>query len=465
MAHRAQDGGRPPAEVDVVVLGLGPAGRGAALDLAEAGLEVVGIDKHLVGGECPFYGCTPTKMMVRAAELLAEARRVGGMAGTSTVEPSWVPVAERIADEATDDWDDQEAVDALTAAGVWVVRGHGRLAGSRRVAVGDETFRARRGVLLGTGTEPGVPPIDGLARTPYWTNRDIVKVTDLPETLIVIGGGAIGVELCQVLARFGVTVTLLEAADRILAQGEPEASALITEVFGSEGIRVLAGADIERVDYADGQFTVAVDGHRMSAEKLLVTAGRKNNLGDVGLETVGLDPDLDVIETDSQMRAADGLWAAGDITGRGAYTHIAHYQAEIATRAIIDCPDGPAADYRAVPNVTFTDPEVGSVGMTEERARDDGRTVRTGAADLSQSPRGWVHSRGNQGFVKVVEDADDQVLVGATVAGPMGGELLAYLTLAIHARVPTATLESMIYAFPTFHETIKSALADLQPSS
>jgi pyruvate/2-oxoglutarate dehydrogenase complex dihydrolipoamide dehydrogenase (E3) component len=458
-------GGGGRSEVDVVVLGLGPGGTSAASDLAKAGLSVVGVDERLVGGECPFYGCTPTKMMVRAADLLAEARRVPGMAGASLVTADWAVVASRIADEATHGWDDADGVKALTADGVTFVRGHGRLAGPGAVSVGDDTFVARRGIVLATGTSPAIPPVDGLEATPYWTNRDIVAVDQLPGSAIVIGGGTIGVELCQVLARFGVSVTLLEVADTIMAQEEPEASALLTEVFAREGIQVLTGATIDRVDYADRHFSVLVDGRTLSADKLLVLAGRRTNLADIGLETVGLDPAAEALQTDGHLSVADGLWAIGDVTGEGAYTHLAHYQAEIAVDAILRGTSGRAAEYRAVPRITFTDPEVGAVGLTQQQAQDQGIDVLVGVADVAESSRGWVHKSGNQGFVKVVADATRHVLVGATVAGPMGGEILAVLSLAVHAQIPVTSLETMIYAFPSLHETVKSAVLDLQPPS
>jgi len=450
-------------EADVVVLGLGPGGRDAASQLARAGLDVVGIDERLVGGECPFFGCTPTKMMVRAAELLAESRRVPRLAGTSDVRPDWSRVAARVAGEATHDWTDDAEVAELTASGVTFVRDHGRLAGARTVVVGDgrESYVARRGVVLATGTRPSVPPVDGLAQTPYWTNRDVVRLTTLPESLAVIGGGSIGAELCQAFTRFGVEVTLLEAEDRILSASEPEASALLAATFADEGIRVVTGREITGVDCVGGRFEISLGDSAIEADRLLVASGRTSNLDDIGLETVGLDPTMATIDCDEHMRVADGLWAIGDITGRGAYTHIAHYQAAIAVSAILDGKGAPEADYRAVPNVTFTEPEIGAVGMTEAAAREEGLRVRAGCADLAASPRGWVHGPGNAGLVKVVEDAESSVLVGATVAGPRAGELLGQLTLAVHARVPTASLDTMIYAFPTFYETVGQALDDL----
>jgi pyruvate/2-oxoglutarate dehydrogenase complex dihydrolipoamide dehydrogenase (E3) component len=444
--------------VDVVVVGLGPGGEAAATQLARAGLSVVAVDRRLVGGECPYFGCVPSKMMVRASDVLAEARRVPDLAGGSTVAPDWSPVHARIRDEATTDWDDRIAVDRLVEAGVTFVRGTARLTGPREVEVDGTTYAAATGVLLNTGTEPSAPPIDGLADTPYWTNRDAVQVETLPASLIVIGGGAIGAEMAQAFARFGVQVTVLEVADRILALEEPESSRLLAEVFAKDGIQVLPGATIASVAHADGGFTVAVDGRQLRADKLLVAAGRRANLAGLGLEHVGLDPSARAVEVDERMRAADGVWAIGDITGKGAFTHMSMYQSAIAVRDILGQP-GPAASYHAVPRVTFTDPEVGSVGMTERQARDAGLNVRVGLTDLASSTRGWIAK--SQGLIKLVEDADRGVLVGATSVGPTGGEVLSMLTTAVHAQVPTDTLRSMVYAYPTFHRAVEAALGEL----
>ncbi len=445
-------------QVDVVVVGLGPGGESAATQLAKAGLKVVAVERRLVGGECPYYGCIPSKMMIRAADVIAEARRVPDLAGASTVSPDWAPVHARIRDEATTDWDDQIAVDRLVDAGATLVRGAAVLTAPRTVEVAGTTYVASKGVLLNTGTDPAAPPIEGLADTPYWTNRDACRLEELPASLIVVGGGAIGAEMAQAFSRFGVRVTVLEVASRILAPEEPEASKLVADVFGREGIQVLAGAEITSVKYADGQFAVEVDGQTLHAEKLLVAAGRRPNLGDLGLDTVGLDPSARSVEVDPRMRAGEGLWAIGDITGKGAFTHMSMYQAAVAVRDILG-EDGPEASYHAVPRVTFTDPEVGSVGMTEVQARAAGLNVRVGTTDLASSTRGWIAK--GEGLVKLVEDADRGVLVGATSVGPTGGEVLSMLVTAVHAEVPTDSLRSMIYAYPTFHRAVEDALSRL----
>lgn len=461
-----------PTEVDLVVIGAGPGGEALATGAAQAGLEVVVVDKHLVGGECPYYGCIPSKMMVRAADALAEARRVGALAGDVAVTPSWAPVAARVRDEATSGWDDAAAVDRVQGAGATVHHGVGRLVGPRRVEVelaGGSTLSlaARRGVVLNPGTRPAVLPIAGLADTPFWTNRDAVQVDELPGSLVVVGGGPIGCELAQVFARFGVGVTVVQHGPRLLSNDEPEAGDLLAAVFVDEGIRVLTRAGLTSVEYAEGRFTLQVETdagtETLHSDKLLVAAGRTPNLDGLGLESVGLDPEARTLEVDERMRAVgaeDGLWVVGDVTGKGAYTHVSMYQSSIALRDVLG-QDGPAAAYHAVPHATFTDPEVGGVGMTERQARDAGLRVRVGSTALEGSSRGFTHGPGSRGLIKVVEDADRGVLVGATAAGPAGGELLGSLAVAVHAEVPVSTLRSMIYTFPTFHRAVETALADL----
>ncbi|MDT0467334.1 dihydrolipoyl dehydrogenase family protein [Streptomyces gibsoniae] len=450
-------------QVDVVVIGLGPGGEYAAGTLAESGLEVVGVEAELVGGECPYWGCVPSKMMIRAGNTLAETRRVSALAGHADVSPDWGRVADRIRDEATDDWNDQVAADRLVAKGGRLVRGRGRLTGPRQVTVGERVLQARRGVVLATGSRPRIPPVPGLAATPYWTNRDAMAAKELPTTMLVLGGGAIGVEVAQVFARFTCRVTVVEGQDRLLSQEEPESGELAAQALRADGVTVLTGLRARQVSHDGTEFTVFLEGRAepLRAERLLVAAGRYSELADLGVETVGLDPAGRIVPTDGRMRAAEGLWAVGDITGHGAFTHVSMYQAQIAVRDILDRP-GPDADYGALPRVTFTDPEIAAVGLTERQARERGLRVRTAVLPNSSSTRGWIHGPGGEGFIKLVEDSDRGVLVGATSAGPAGGELLYGLNVAVHAEVPVERLQNMIYTYPMFHRAIEPALAALR---
>lgn len=441
---------------DVVVVGTGPGGEALANKLSTKGLDVVAVEAELVGGECPYWGCIPSKMLIRAANLLAESRRAEGMAGSVSVQPDFAVVARRIRDEATDNWDDTVAVKRLTDAGVTFVRGHGRIAGDRRVEVDGITYVASKGVVLNTGTRAAVPPIDGLADTPYWTNREVLKAEEAPDSMIVIGGGAIGLELAQALSRFGTVVTVLEVAPRILGPEEPEASALLEGVLKAEGLGIHTGITIDRVDHDGSRFTVTCGDTVHTASRLLVAAGRQSRLNDIGLDTVGLDASAHFLEVDDAMQAKDGLWAIGDIVGRGAFTHVSMYQSDRAVEAILGVELG---DYdKGLPRVTFTDPEVGAVGLTEKQAREAGITVRIGTADIPASSRGWLYKAGNDGLIKLVIDADRDVLVGATSAGPMGGETLSALVVAVRAEVPLKTLRNSIWAYPTFHRAIETAL-------
>ncbi|UGY90946.1 dihydrolipoyl dehydrogenase family protein [Streptomyces gobiensis] len=452
---------RMTQETDVVVVGMGAGGERVAGRLAESGLDVVGVEGELVCGERPYWACVPSKMMLRAARLLAEARRVPGMAGQVRTSADYGPVATRVRAEAADDWNDQVAADRFTARGGRLARGHGRLAGPGRVDVDGEVFAARRGVVVATGSRPWIPPVTGLDRVPYWTHRDAVSIKEPPGSLIVLGGGVVGLELAQAFAPFGTAVTIVETQRRLLSAEEPEAGELIARVLRAEGLTVRTDTRAAAVRHRPDGFFVRLDtGEEITAEQLLVAAGRRANLEGLGLETVGLDPRARALEVDEQLLAAHALWAVGDVTGRGASTHMAMYQADIVVRAVLGAP-GPDADYRALPRVTFTDPEVGAVGLTEAQAREKGLRVRTGGAELSSSARGRIHGQAGEGLVKLVEDADRGVLVGATAMGPAGSEVLYGLAMAVQAEVPVERLRHMIYAYPTFHRAVRDALAAL----
>jgi pyruvate/2-oxoglutarate dehydrogenase complex dihydrolipoamide dehydrogenase (E3) component len=450
-------------QADVVVLGMGVGGEELANTLAENGLKVVGIESNLLGGECPYFGCIPTKMMIRADDMVAEGRRIPGFAGDATVKPDWNPVARRIRDVATDNWDDRVAVERFERKGGHFVRGAGKLAGPGKVSVNGTTYEAARAIVISTGTSPAIPPIPGLDRVKYWTNREAVKVEDLPESLVILGGGAIGVELSQVFARFGVKVSIIEGMDRVLAMEEPEASAVLGAVLQRDGIELWLDSRVQSVEQRGDAIAVSVDGGRqVTGRELLVATGRRANLRDIGLETVGLDPSARLLEPDDHLRVGERLWAIGDVTVSGGFTHMAIYHAGIAIDDILGKP-GPGADYRAKPRVTFTDPEVGVAGLTEEQARKQGINVRTGIQKASVTSRGWIHGPGNDGFIKVVEDADRGVLVGATTMGPRGGDLLGIFELAIKLEIPSDELRHLIYAYPTFYRGTGEAVRKLGP--
>jgi pyruvate/2-oxoglutarate dehydrogenase complex dihydrolipoamide dehydrogenase (E3) component len=444
-------------EVDVVVVGVGTCGEDLSLRLLGAGLKVAGIEASLVGGECAYWACLPSKMMIRAGNLLQEGRRINGKAGSAEVNSDWDLLAARVRAEVTGGWDDAYAVNRYESRGGRLVHGYGKLVGPRTVRVGDESFTARRGIVIATGSKPAIPPIPGLTEVDYWTTHEAIQAEKLPQSIIVLGGGAVGCELGQLLARFGSVVTILEAQDRLLPGEEPEASAALEAAFTAEGIKMQTGAAAERVEARDGQIAVRLaGGTEVAAERLLVATGRQVDLGGLGLESAGLDGSARFIAVDERMRTADGIWAMGDVTGKAMFTHVALYQSAIVAADILG-EEHPPARYEALPRATFTDPEVGSVGLTEAEARAAGLDVVTVVKQAPATFRGWLHGSGS-GIIKVIVDRESGVLVGATAVGPHGGEMLGLLTLAVHARVPLKELRSMIYAFPTFYGGIGEAL-------
>jgi pyruvate/2-oxoglutarate dehydrogenase complex dihydrolipoamide dehydrogenase (E3) component len=305
------------ADVDVIVLGVGTCGEDLSLRLLGAGLDVVGIEAALVGGECAYWACLPSKMMIRAANILQEARRVDGTAGQAEVTPDWDLLAARVRAEVTGGWDDSFAVQRFEGRGGRLVHGRGVLTGPRTVTVGDQSFTARRGIIIATGSRPAIPPIPGLAEVDFWTTHDVIGAERLPKSLIVLGGGAVGCELGQLLARFGVDVTIVEAGDHLLPAEEPEASEAVEAAFAAEGIDVFTGAAAQRVGSGDGSIVVTLaGGAELAGERLLVATGRRVDLSGLGLESAGLDGTARFIQIDERMRAADGIWATGALRRR-----------------------------------------------------------------------------------------------------------------------------------------------------
>lgn len=443
---------------DVIVVGVGTCGEDAALRLMAAGLDVIGIEARLVGGECAYWACLPTKAMIRSANLLQEARRANGAIGRVDVDPDWSLVADRVRTDVTGNWDDSTAVARFEEKGGRLVRGRATLTGSRSVLVNGSVYEARTGIIIATGSSPAIPPIPGLADVDYWTTHDAVSTEELPGSLIVLGGGAVGCELGQVFARFGVDVTIIEGADRLLPGEEPEASKAITEAFSREGVTVLTGVRAASVGNGTGAVTVSLDdGRELRGERLLVATGRRVELGQLGLEAAGIDGSGRFIPVDDRLRAGDGIWAIGDVTGKGMLTQVALYQGAIAVADLLGHDPTPA-DYRVLPRATFTDPEVGSVGLTEDQARTAGLEVDVVVKDLQATFRGWLHHTGNTGIIKIVADRSAGVLVGATAVGPHGSEVLGMLAVAVRTGARLDDLVDMIYAFPTFFGGVGEAL-------
>jgi pyruvate/2-oxoglutarate dehydrogenase complex dihydrolipoamide dehydrogenase (E3) component len=441
---------------DVIILGVGTSGEDLSLQLLDAGLNVVGIEAHLVGGTCPFYGCLPSKMMVRAANLLKESERVNLMSGQAQTSSDWSQIAGLVR-QLTGGWNDAGGVERFEKRGGRLIHGEGKFTGPLTVSVNGTSFTAKKGIVIATGTKPVIPPISGLDKVNFWTTDDIIKAESLPESIVILGGGATGTELGQVLARFGVKVTIVEPGDRLLRLEEPEASEKIEKAFAEDGIVVHKGARAKEVETRGSLIVTRLDdGEELISERLVIATGRKPDLENMGLEAAGLDSSARFIEVDERMRAADAIWAMGDVTGKAMLTHVALYQGAIIAADILG-KEHPPAEYHSIPRVTFTDPEVGSVGYTESAAREAGFDVVAVTKQVASTFRGILHGN-NSGVIKLIADRKTGVLIGATTAGPRGGEILGLLTLAVHARVPIAKLRSMIYAFPTFTGGIGEAI-------
>ncbi len=445
------------SEFDAIVFGAGPGGRGAAKRLVQAGLSTAMVEQELVGGECPFWACIPTKALLRPAELIGEARHTPGI---DDATHRWPEIRE-YRDYMNSGLDDTKKAESFAKMGIEIVRGHARITGRGAVDVDGRALRTEH-IVLATGTTAAIPPIDGLDEVEYWTNREATSLTEIPASAIVLGGGPVGVELGQMLARYGARVAIVEAAPRLLSRENASVGDQLAGLLReADGIDVRVGVKAVAVARdGEGVSVELDDGERLTAERLVVAVGRRPRVDDIGLDAVGIEPGDTGIEVDEFCRAADGVWAIGDVTGVAPFTHVAGYQARIACADILDDNRRPA-DYKAVPRVVFCDPEVAAVGLTPEQAeREDVRTA-TATVDLADVDRTETYGKGLAGHLGVLADTDRQVLVGAWAVGPLTSEVIHALVVAINAQVPLAILRDTIPQFPTFSEAIQTAVEAL----
>jgi dihydrolipoamide dehydrogenase len=445
-------------------VGAGPAGEVAAGRLVQAGLEVAIAEEHLVGGECAYYACMPSKALLRPGELLAESRRIPGAAEAVTGTLSVPSVLER-RDQIIHHLEDAAQLPWLEDRGIALLRGAARLVGERELEVGGQRVQARRAVVVATGSSAFLPPIPGLAESRPWTNRKITTADEAPERLIMMGGGVVGVEMSQAWQSLGSQVTLIEAGERLIAREEAFASELVTEALADLGVDVRTRNRVERVERSGATVSVTLtDGSTVEGDELVVAVGRRPRLAELGLDAIGLDG-TEPLETDVHLRVTGLPWlyAIGDVNGRALYTHMGKYQGRVAADHLLGQPSATAhgADGARAPRVIFTDPQVAGVGHTTASATDAGLDVIVADVQTSGNAGGSFFGRGAPGITRLLADRARGVLVGATFTGAEVAEMLHAATIAIVAEVPLERLAHAVPAFPTRTELWLQALDEL----
>jgi pyruvate/2-oxoglutarate dehydrogenase complex dihydrolipoamide dehydrogenase (E3) component len=448
-----------PQEFDVVCLGGGVAGEAIAGGLQGSGLTLAVVERELVGGECPYWGCVPSKTFLRSGETLTEAGRARNLAASRVEwEVDFPKISKRVLWMARD-LDDTRPAAALEATGAKLVRGTGKLVDLRTVEVGGEQYVARKAVIIANGGTAAVPPIPGLDQVEFWTNRQAAVPREHPETLAILGGGAVGIELGQAFSRVGTKVTVIEAGPTFLSLEEPEAGMALRPHLEEEGITILLGDAAERVDKGGVGVVVKLkSGKSVTAERLLVATGRRPN-SDAWSGSGLTRTERGWLKVDPEtLMAHEGVYGAGDVTGIFGFTHVAYYHGQVLARRLrgLDA----RADHLAVPRVTYTDPEVASVGLSESVARERGIDVITATTDPAETARGYIHDF-HGGTVKLVGDRKRGVLIGATLVMPRAGESLGELILAIKAGIPLSTLGDLIHPFPAFNRVLGAVLQEL----
>jgi len=448
---------------DVIVLGAGPAGEVVAGALADQGRSVALIEAALVGGECAYYACMPSKALLRPAEVLAETRRVPGAAEALTGSLD-VSAALARRDEVIHSLDDHSQLKWLDEHAITLLRGHARLAGERCVTVDERRYEASTAVVLAVGSAAAMPPIPGLDAARPWTNREVTTAERIPARLIVLGGGAVGVEMAQAYSTLGATVTIVEALERLVSAEEPFVAEQLTQAFAERGINVRLGVKAESVERLGETVKVKLsDGQTVEGDEILVAVGRRPLTDDLGLESVGLTAG-ESVEVDDSLRVANLPWlfAVGDVNGRSLLTHMGKYQARVAAQVIAGHDVRATRDRHGPPHVIFTDPEVAAVGLTLKAALEQGIKARAYDVETSATPGASFHGRNTPGTSRLVVDADRDLIVGATFTGFEVAEWLQAATIAIVGEVPLTRLQEAVPAFPTRSEVWLSLLAAWQ---
>jgi pyruvate/2-oxoglutarate dehydrogenase complex dihydrolipoamide dehydrogenase (E3) component len=453
-------------DFDVVCLGGGVAGEAIAAGLQDSGLTLAVVERELVGGECPYWGCVPSKTLLRSGETLEEAGRARVLAASRVDWAVDFPKVSTRVRWMARDLDDSRPAAAMEATGARLFRGEGTLNGLHTVAVGSEELIARRAVVIANGSTAAIPPIPGLETVEFWTNRQAAIPGELPVSLAILGGGAIGVELGQAFARLGSRVTIIEAGPTFLGLEEPEAGVALRPHLEADGIMLIVGdpcVAVERPMMGSSREHSAVvlrlkSGATVRSDRLLVATGRRPNaeawraagLAQTERGWLKVDP--------ATLEARPGVFGAGDVTGLGGFTHLAYYHAHVIARRLRG--EDARADHTAVPRVTFTDPEVASVGLSEAAARAKGIDVAVASADPAESARGYIHDF-HRGALKLVADRERGVLIGATLVTPRAGEIVGELVLAIKLGTPLTTLADVIHPFPAFNRVLGESLGEL----